>query len=112
MKSENLRDFVHFSPESIQRNTVFETGRLWSEVVCFDRNQSVGPVKDLDSDALFTILAGQAVFQVDGRRTRLDQWGTVLVPAGAEVTVKNASIDPLVVFVVTAPPAVRRPISD
>ena len=112
MKSENLRDLVHFSPESIRRNTVFETGRLWSELVCFDRNQSVGPVKDLDSDALFTILAGQAVFQVDGRRSRLDQWGTVLVPAGAEVTVKNASIDPLVVFVVVAPPPVRRPISD
>ena len=112
MKSENLRDFVHFSPDAIQRNTVFESGRLWSEVVCFDRNQSIGPVKDLDSDALFTILAGQAVFQVDGRRTRLDQWGTVLVQAGAEVTVKNASIDPLVVFVVAAPPPVRRPISD
>lgn len=111
MKSENLRDFVRFSPEQVTRTTVFATGRLWSEVVCLDRNQGIGPVKDLDSDAQFTILAGQAVFQVNGRRSRLDQWGTVLVPAGAEVTVKNASIDPLVVFVVAAPPPVARPIT-
>jgi mannose-6-phosphate isomerase-like protein (cupin superfamily) len=111
VKSENLRDFVHFSPEEVTRTSVFETERVWSEVVCFDRNQGIGPVKDLDSDALFTILAGQAVFQVNGRRTRLEQWGTVLVPAGAEVTVKNASIDPLVVFVVAAPPPVPRPIT-
>ncbi len=112
MKSENLRDFVHFSPEAVHRTAVFQTDRLWSEVVCLDRNQGIGPVKDLDSDALFTILAGQAVFQVNGRRSRLDQWGTVLVPAGAEVTVKNSSIDPLVVFVVAAPPPVPRPISE
>lgn len=112
MKSENLRDFVHFSPDQVTRTTVFETGRVWSEVVCLDRNQRIGPVKDLDSDALFTILAGEAVFQVDGRRSRLDQWGTVLVPAGAELTVKNASIDPLVLFVVAAPPPVPRPIGE
>ena len=112
MKSENLRDFVHFSPDGVQRSTVFETERLWTEVICFDRNQSIGPVKDQDSDVLFTILAGEAVLQVDGRRDRLEQWGTVLVPAGAEVTVKNASIDPLVVFVVAAPPPVRRPINE
>ncbi len=112
MKSENLRDFVHFSPEVVNRSTVFESGHLWSEVVCFDRNQGIGPVKDLDSDAVFTILAGEAVVQVNGRRSRLDQWGTVLVPAGAEVTLKNASVDPLVVFVVAAPPPVPRPINE
>ncbi|HEX2089703.1 MAG TPA: hypothetical protein VHI54_07240 [Actinomycetota bacterium] len=112
MKSENLRDFVHFSPDRVTRTTVFETERVWSEVVCLDRNQGIGPVKDLDSDALFTILAGQAVFQVNGRRSRLDQWGTVLVPAGADVTVRNASIDPVVLFVVAAPPPVRRLISE
>jgi len=53
---------------------------------------------------VFVIIAGEAVFQVDGRRKRLDQWGTVLVPAGAAVTVTNASVEPLVLFLLTAPP--------
>ncbi len=112
MRSESLRDFVRFSAERVTRSSVFETPHLWSEVVCFDRNQTIGPVKDEDSDALFTILAGEALFQVNGRRSRLDQWSAVLVPAGAEVTVKNASIDPLVVLVVAAPPPVTRPLSE
>jgi hypothetical protein len=41
---------------------------------------------------------------VDGKRKRLTQWGAVLVPAGGEVTVRNSSIDPLVVMLTAAPP--------
>jgi quercetin dioxygenase-like cupin family protein len=109
--NRNLKQFVHFSPDGVRRETVFETGNLWSEVVCFERNQTLGPVMDPDSDATFTILAGEAVFQVDGKRKRLDQWGTVLVPAGSEVTVSNASVDPLVVLITAAPPPVPKAVS-
>jgi mannose-6-phosphate isomerase-like protein (cupin superfamily) len=111
VRSENLKDFVQFSPDEVSRRTVFETEHLWSQVVCLDRNQGMGPLKDESSDALFTILAGEAVVQVNGRRQRLNQWGAVLVPAGAEVTVKNSSVDPLVVFVVAAPPPVHRAVT-
>jgi len=104
MDSRNLKRFVHFSEEEVNRETVFETARLWTQVLCFERNQSMGPVMDKESDAVFTIVAGEAVFTVGGRRKRLDQWGTVLVPAGSEVSVTNASVDPLVVLVTAAPP--------
>jgi quercetin dioxygenase-like cupin family protein len=109
--TENLKKYVHFDAESVRRATVFETQRLWSEVVCFDRNQNLGPVSDPDSDAMFTVLAGEAVFQIQGRRKRVEQWATVLVPAGADVTVSNASVDPLVVLVVAAPPPVPRAVT-
>lgn len=104
MENRNLKRFVHFSPDRANRETVFETAHLWSEVLCLSTNQSVGPISDRDSDAVFTIVSGEAVFLVDGRRKRLDQWGTVLVPAGAEVSVTNASSEPLVLLVVAAPP--------
>ena len=58
MESRNLKRFVHFSPDGARRETVFETGRLWTQVLCFECNQSIGPVTDPDSDALFTIVAG------------------------------------------------------
>ena len=77
---------------------------MWCEVLCLDRNQIVGPVVDEDSDAVFTIVAGEALFMVDGKRKRLEQWGAVLVPAGAEVTVTNASAEPLVLWLMAAPP--------
>jgi mannose-6-phosphate isomerase-like protein (cupin superfamily) len=102
---------VHFSPDGVRRETVFETERLWSQVLCFDRNQSLGPMTDLEADAMFTIVAGEAVFLVDGDRRRMKQWETVLVPAGTEVSVSNASSEPLVLLLVAAPPPVPRAVS-
>ena len=102
---------VHFSPDGVRRETVFETDHLWSQVLCFERNQSLGPIADPRSDALFTVVAGEAVFLVDGKRRRLKQWSTVLVPAGEKVAVSNASADPLVVYVVAAPPPPPRALS-
>lgn len=111
METRSLTSFVDFSPDGVRRETVFETERLWSQVLCFDRNQAFGPVGDEDSDAMFTVLAGQAVFQVNGSRKRMSQWGAVVVPAGSKVTVTNASEDPLVLLLVTAPPPVPRAVS-
>jgi quercetin dioxygenase-like cupin family protein len=109
VEHRDLRDYVRFSPHVVQRETVLETDRLWAQVLCLDRTQRVGPVMDPGSDALFTVVAGEAVFQVDGKRRRLSQWGLVLVPAGSEVTVANASVDPLVLLLIAAPPPAARP---
>lgn len=111
MERRNLTRMVHFSPDGVLRETVFETDHLWSQILCFERNQSLGPVMDPDADAMFTIVAGEAVFLVEGDRRRLKQWGSVLVPAGAEVSVSNASTDPLVVLLVAAPPPAPRAVS-
>lgn len=112
MDHHSLTEFVHFSDEHVTRETVFETPRLWCQVVCLSRAQAFGPVTDQDSDAIFTILAGDAVFMVEGGRKRLAQWGTVLVPAGSEVTVRNASVDPLVLMITAAPPPVPREVTE
>ena len=104
MDQRNLKQFVRFSRDGVRRETVFETGHLWTQVLCFERNQNIGPLTDPESDGVFLVIAGEAVFLVNGKRKRLEQWGTVLVPAGAEVTITNASVDPLVVFIMTAPP--------
>jgi mannose-6-phosphate isomerase-like protein (cupin superfamily) len=108
VENRNLKRYVHFSPQEVLRETVFETERLWTQVLCLDLNQTIGPATDPGSDAVLTIVAGEAVFLVDGKRKRLEQWGAVLVPAGSEVTVTNASAEPLVLLLVAAPPPVPR----
>ena len=111
VEQRNLKRFVHFSADGVRRETVFETERVWTQVLCFERNQSIGPLIDPDADGVFLVVAGEAVFLVDGSRKRLEQWGTVLVPSGAEVTVTNASVDPLVLYLMTAPPPTVGPVS-
>lgn len=106
MQTRDLREFVHFVPDGPLTFEVFETTRLWSQVICLDLNQQVGPVGDPGADAIFVIVAGRVVFQVGRRRKRLEQWEAGLVPAGDEVTLTNASEDPAVILVVTAPPPV------
>jgi mannose-6-phosphate isomerase-like protein (cupin superfamily) len=108
VEARDLRDAIRFDPEIVTRETLFETDRLWAEVTCLDRNQTLGPISDDESDAVFTVVAGEAVFVVDRKRQRLKQWRTVLVPARAEVTVTNASTEPLVLMVVAAPPPATR----
>jgi quercetin dioxygenase-like cupin family protein len=109
--SADLRDFVEFSEEGPVRKRVFESERLFTQLVCVDVKGSYGPVSDPGADAAVTVVAGEASFQVGRSRKRLGQWGSVLVPAGAELHVANASPEPLVLLVVTAPPPVPRNVS-
>jgi glyoxylate utilization-related uncharacterized protein len=107
----DLRDFVRFEESGVVRETVFESDRLWAQLVCLDRNRSYGPVNDPAADAIVTVVAGEAVVLVDKRRKQMKQWGAVLVPAGAELSVSNASAEGLVLLMITAPPPAPRVVS-
>lgn len=111
MQTKNLKKLVHFSPDGVEREALHESDHLWSELLCLSVNQAFGPLVDEESDALFLVVAGEAVFQVGAKRKRVDQWSTVLVPAGSEMTATNASGDPLVLLVTAAPPPTPRAVS-
>ncbi|MGH2661296.1 MAG: hypothetical protein ACRDH8_00530 [Actinomycetota bacterium] len=104
METADLRALVRFEEGEVVRSTVLESERLWAQLVCVDVNRSYGPVSDQNADAVFVVIAGETVLMVDRRRKRMGQWGAVLVPAGAQATATNASPDPLVLLVITAPP--------
>jgi quercetin dioxygenase-like cupin family protein len=106
VRARNLKDLVHFDEETVRRETLFETDNLWSEVLCFGAKQFIGPMEDPDADAIFTVLAGEGRFNVGRRSKTLRQWGSLLVPAGASVSVFNLRDEPMVVLVVASPPPV------
>ena len=109
MDTHDLRDLVAFSEAGPHHATLYESDHLWSEVVCLDTNQSLGPISDRDSDAIVLVVTGKVVVQVDRGRKRREQWETTLVRAGSELTLTNATGDPAVVLLVAAPPPPRRP---
>ncbi len=104
MKPLDIRDLVHFSEDEPLHQALFESEHLWSEVICLQGTQGLGPMTDETSDAVLVVLSGEIATQVDKTRSRMKQWDAVLVTAGAAVTVKNASEDPSVVLLVAAPP--------
>jgi redox-sensitive bicupin YhaK (pirin superfamily) len=112
MHARDLRDLVHFDEDGPRHETLFETERMWSEIVCLERNQALGPIADRDSDAILVVVTGRVVVQVDRGRKRREQWGAALVPAGSELSITNAADDPAVVLLVAAPPPPRRAVTE
>jgi glyoxylate utilization-related uncharacterized protein len=104
VKTLDIRDLVRFSDDEPRRSTVLDGERLWSEVVCLQGSQGLGPLRDETSDGLVVVLAGEVATQVGRSRARMKQWETVAIPAGEELTVRNASEEPSVVLLVVAPP--------
>ena len=104
VKTLDIRDLVAFSEDEPRRRTLIESGQLWSEVICLQGSQGVGPVRDDGADGILVVLAGEVATQVGKGRSRMKQWEAVEVPAGLELTVRNASEEPSVVLVMVAPP--------
>jgi glyoxylate utilization-related uncharacterized protein len=106
--AKDLRDLVAFDDAGPRHAGLFHSEHLWSEVVCLQGAQGIGPIADRDSDAVCTVLAGRVALQVDRGRARLEQWGSALVPKGSELTIRNASDEPAVILLIAAPPPVPR----
>ena len=104
MKPRDIRDLVWFAEDEARHETLFESDQLWSQVVCLQGSQGVGPMTDETSDAIATVLAGEVAAQVGKTRARMAQWDAVLVPHGEGLTLRNASDEPSVVLLVLAPP--------
>ena len=104
MKTLDIRDLVAFSDDEPRRRTLVDSERLWSEVICLQGSQGVGPLRDDGADGVVVVLAGEVATQVGKGRARMKQWEAVDVPAGLELTVRNASDEPSVVLLMVAPP--------
>ena len=104
MKTRDVRDLVRFSDDEARHETLLEGEHLWSEVICIQGAQGVGPMRDEGSDAMLLVISGEVSAQVGKGRARMKQWETVLVPAGDELTLRNASAEPTVLLLVAAPP--------
>ena len=104
MKTQIVTDLVYFDEEEARTELLFETDQLFSQVICLQEAQGVGPMTDAAADGLLVVLAGEVAAQVGKGRARMRQWASVLVPAGEELTLRNASDEPSVVLLVLAPP--------
>jgi glyoxylate utilization-related uncharacterized protein len=104
MKTRNVTDLIYFDDDAARTEVLHETPNLFSQVICLQEAQGVGPMSDPAADGLVVVLAGEVATQIGKGRSRMRQWESVTVPAGEDLTIRNASADPSVVLLVLAPP--------
>jgi glyoxylate utilization-related uncharacterized protein len=104
METRNVTDLIHFTEDAPRTEVLHETDRLWSQVICLQGAQGVGPLTDEHAEGFFVVLAGEVSVQIGGARARLKQWGSATVAAGDPLTLRNASPEPAVVLLVLSPP--------
>jgi glyoxylate utilization-related uncharacterized protein len=107
MKTRDIRDLVWFSEDEARTEVLTDMTTLWSQVICLQGAQGLGPMRDDTSEGLLTVLAGEVSAQVGKARARMRQWETLAIEPGDELTVRNASDEPAVVLLVLAPPPAR-----
>jgi glyoxylate utilization-related uncharacterized protein len=104
MNPRIVTDLVYFDEEGARTEVLHETPQLFSQVICLQEAQGVGPLSDATADGLVIVLSGEVAAQVGSSRARLRRWASVTVTAGEELTIRNASEEPSVVLLVLAPP--------
>jgi glyoxylate utilization-related uncharacterized protein len=104
MKPRKVTDLVHFDDDAARTEVLYETEHLFSQVVCLQGAQGLGPVSDAGAEGLVVVLAGEVAAQIGKTRARMQQWDSALVRPGEDLTLRNASPEPAVVLLVLAPP--------
>jgi glyoxylate utilization-related uncharacterized protein len=104
VNTRKVTDLVHFEDDAARTEVLYETRQLFSQIVCVQGSQGIGPMSDANSDGIVVVLAGEIATQVGKARARMRQWESALVPAGEDLTFRNASEEPSVVLLVLAPP--------
>jgi glyoxylate utilization-related uncharacterized protein len=104
MDARIVTDLVYFDEEAARTEVLHETEQLFSQVICMQAAQGIGPMSDATADGLVVVLSGEVAAQAGKSRARLRQWASITVRAGEELTLRNASEEPSVVLLVLAPP--------
>jgi glyoxylate utilization-related uncharacterized protein len=104
MDTRIVTDLIWFDEDGARTEVLHETPQLFSQIICLQHAQGVGPMHDATADGLVIVLSGEVAAQVGKTRARLRQWASATVPAGEELTLRNASDEPSVVLLVLAPP--------
>jgi len=104
MKTRNVTDLIHFTEDAARTAVLHETERLWSQVICLQGAQAIGPLTDERADGIVVVLAGEVATQIGKGRARMKQWESATVAPGDALTLRNASPEPAVVLLVLSPP--------
>lgn len=104
MEIRNVFDAHRFSPQKMQKVSLFATNDLFLDVYCLEPGQAQKVHVHEQSTKYYIVLEGHARFQVAGETADLGPGQAVLARRGESHGVQNKTDDRLVLLVGTAPP--------
>lgn len=103
MKKVILDELRRFSPDKMQKVSLFESARLFYDLYCLEPGQEQKVHSHGDSDKIYLALEGEPSVHVGGETDTLRSGEAVIAPAGEEHGVSNPSQERAVLLVVMAP---------
>ena len=104
MDIRTIFDACHFSPEKMQKVSLFATTQLFLDLYCLEPGQKQKVHTHEDSSKFYVVLEGHACFHIGDETRDVGPGQTVLARAGELHGVENTSSDRLVLLVGMAPP--------
>lgn len=104
MESKRVTDSIAFSEEKLQKNSLFDSQRMFYDVYCLLPGQAQKVHSHDSSDKVYYVLDGTGRFTVGEEEADLNEGHAVIARAGEPHGVRNDSEDNLVLLVTMAPP--------
>jgi mannose-6-phosphate isomerase-like protein (cupin superfamily) len=104
LESKRVADSVAFSEEKLQKNSLFDSRRLFFDTYCLLPGQAQKVHAHDDSDKVYYVLEGMGRFTVGEEEEDLGEGYAVIARAGEPHGVRNTSEENLVLLVTMAPP--------
>ena len=103
MKVINISDYQKFSQEKMKKNNIFQSGRFFCDIYCFEPGQEQKGHIHGEQDKVYLVLEGKGTFQVGNEKQVLGPGDGTMAPAGEEHGVLNHTTARLKVLVFVAP---------
>lgn len=103
MKVINLSECEQFSGAKMKKNNIFQTGRFFFDLYCFEPGQEQKGHVHGEQDKVYLVLDGQGMFQVGTDKQVLGPGQGTIAPAGEPHGVLNHTKARLKVLVFVAP---------
>lgn len=104
MESKRITDSIAFSEEKMQKNSLFDSERLFYDTYCLLPGQAQKVHAHENSDKVYYVLEGMGRFTVGQEEEDLGEGHAVVARAGEQHGVRNETEVNLVLLVTMAPP--------
>lgn len=104
MEIERIVDSIKFSEEKLQKNSLFDSERLFYDTYCLLPEQAQKVHAHEESDKVYYVLEGTGRFTVGEEEEDLGKGQAVIARAGEPHGVRNDTGENLVLLVTMAPP--------